>query len=800
MKSKIIAGIASFTLLATTPFNVLAEAPEKSIQSIQLEEGEKSLFNSEHYDFVKYSEIEKRLDSIAKESNRVTVEKSDEKSALGQDMYVVTVSDPSAKGKFGYYKGLRKKMIKSPEKAQAFVEKHPDLKVPVMINGSIHGTEFVGTDAVLQLIERFATDNDEKTRTILEDHILIFNVTANPDGRINATRFNGNGIDLNRDFITQSQPETEHMVDLITEWNPMVFLDLHGYVKDYGGPSKPGLIEPCTPPHNPNYEYDLFSKWAMDQAEAMEASIVANKGSYENTHTETSNVDYRNMEGVYIPQRDDSAGWDDYPPIFTPMYAMYHGAYGYTLEAPTNDWDGVQWAYDAIMGALSFSSENKVEMVKDQIEIFKRGVQFDHPFHKDGHFPSAYILPNDGKDQTATQKAVKHLQDNDVVVEEAKKEFTFEGVTYPKGTFIVPMDQAKAGLANTMLWDGEDITEDTPSMYDISAWNLPELWGFEAIEVGSEEKLNVKSNDVRVLDSKGEVIGDGPYAIPNSSVESISLANQLLNNGHTLYRSSDGTLYAGAGTKAELQNLVKDSAITISTESIPEAAKETTARQVTILKDGGMNKAQSHSGTKLALERLGFDVIEKTPQQVAEEGLGSTDVFIYNGNSNLISYHNRLANQEFGLQDASQYELFKANIEEFIANGGSYLAIGAGASQATTQLGLSDVGVETGGYNSNGIVKLTNNDTTYTAGYKTDDLGFVYQPTWYTNTDNKQILSSYTDSEDFFMAGHWKNNKEAQGKPVMVKDENILFIGLEPTFRDHTDYLFRLVSNAIFAE
>ncbi|WP_064092170.1 M14 family zinc carboxypeptidase [Rossellomorea aquimaris] len=800
MKNKIIAGIASFTLLSTTPFNVLAESPQTTIQSTMLEEKDKSLFNSEHYDFVKYTEIEEKLQALAQESNRISLEKSEHKSALGQDMYVVTISDPSAKGKYGYYKGLRKKMIQSPEKAQSFIDKHPDLKIPVMINGSIHGTEFVGTDAALQLIERFATANDDETTSILQDHILIFNVVANPDGRIGATRFNGNGIDLNRDFITQSQPETEHMVNLITEWNPMVYLDLHGYVKSYGGASKPGLIEPCTPPHNPNYEYDLYSKWAMNQAEAMESSIVSNKGNYENTHTESSKVDYQNMKGTYIPQRDDSAGWDDYPPIFTPMYAMYHGAYGYTLEAPTNDWDGVQWTYDAVMGALSYASENKEAMVKDQIEVFKRGVQFDHPFHKEGHFPTAYILPNGENDQTATIQAVEHLQDNDILVEEAKKDFVYNGVTYPKGTYIVPMDQAKAGLANTMLWDGEDITEDTPSMYDISAWNLPELWGFEAVEVSSQAQLNVKSNTVKSLDSKGEVIGDGPYAIPNTSVKSIAIGNQLLNSGHTLYRGSDGTLYADGDTREELAELVKESAVTIPTASIPLDAKEITSQEVTLLKDGGINKAQSHSGTKLALERLGFTVVEKTPQQVADEGLGSTDVFIYNGKSNLISYQNSTANKEFGLKDKTQYEAFKKNVEAFVANGGQYLAIGAGASQASTQLGLSDIKVESGGSNSNGIVHVTHNESSYTAGYTKEDIGFVYQPTWYSNTDNAEILSTYQDSNDFFLAGHWKNSESAQGKPVMVKDDNVLFIGLEPTFRDHTDYLFRLVSNAIFTK
>lgn len=159
-----------------------------------------------------------------------------------------------------------------------------------------------------------------------------------------------------------------------------------------------------------------------------------------------------------------------------------------------------------------------------------------------------------------------------------------------------------------------------------------------------------------------------------------------------------------------------------------------------------------------------------------------------------------MANSEFGLKDAAQYEAFKTNVEDFVADGGQYLAIGAGASQATTKLGLSEVKVETGGSNSNGIVQLSHTDSTYTAGYETEDLGFVYQPTWYTNTGSADILSSYQNSSEFFLAGHWKGSEAAQGKPVIVKDENVLLIGLEPTFRDHTDYLFRLVSNAIFAQ
>jgi hypothetical protein len=593
---------------------------------------------------------------------------------------------------------------------------------------------------------------------------------------------------LNRDFITQSQPETKQTVDLITEWNPMVFLDLHGYVNWME--NKPGLIEPCTPPHNPNYEYDLFSKWALDQAEAMEAEIVGNKAEYE---SET----YQNMSGTYIPQRDDSFGWDDYPPIFTPMYAMYHGAYGYTLEAPTNTWDGVKWANDAVMGALKFSTENKRGMLRDQIEIFKRGINFDHPYHEEGFFPNAYVLPVDEKDPTVTEKAVNHLLDNDIAVEKANKAFTAEGVTYQAGTFIVPMDQAKAGLANTMLWNGEDITNDTPAMYDISAWSLPELWGFEAVEVRSE--LNAKTSPVKSADFHGSLNGKGPYMIENSSVEAVELVNDLLQVGSAVYKGEDGNFYLES-IPAKSKSLVKESGLKVETAAIPAEKEKLTTIEVAILKDGGINKAQTHAGTKLALERLGFSVTEVTPKEVAEKGILNFDAFIYSGTEMMLQYEKvREANKPFVVGTKEAYDKFAENVQDFIDGGGKFIAVGAGGAKASSMMGLTDVKVNTGGSDSNGIVEVAYGEDELSKGYKENDLGFVYKPVWFTDLGDAKAVASFK-SGDFFVAGHWKDNELAAGQAVIVEetDEDVTLIGLEAGFRDHTDYLFRLLSNALY--
>src|SRR5690606_16818940 len=133
------------------------------------------------------------------------------------------------------------------------------------------------------------------------------------------------------------------------------------------------------------------------------------------------------------------------------------------------------------------------EMLHDQIEVFVRGVNGEHPNNEEGFYPESYVIPDNDEDPTAVNKIVDHLLNNDVEVEQAKKPFTVDGEKYDAGTYIINSRQAKAGLVNAFLWDGEDITEEIGSMYDISAWNLPELWGFESIETDSVVDADTKT-------------------------------------------------------------------------------------------------------------------------------------------------------------------------------------------------------------------------------------------------------------------------------------------------------------------
>lgn len=190
------------------------------------------------------------------------------RSAGGHRLYLVTVTAPESAAQTRAQEGMRELIENAPSVAARSQAVKRSYKAPVFVNNNIHGNEWEGTDASLKLVERLATATDARTRDLLAHSRLYFNITANPDGRIAGTRANANGFDLNRDFVTSSQPEGRAMRQIEIDKQPTVMLDLHGYVNGT-------LIEPTTPPHGENYEYDLFLKNTYANALGMEPRSTA---------------------------------------------------------------------------------------------------------------------------------------------------------------------------------------------------------------------------------------------------------------------------------------------------------------------------------------------------------------------------------------------------------------------------------------------------------------------------------------------------------------------------------------------
>ncbi len=90
-----------------------------------------------------------------------------------------------------------------------------------------HGTECSGTEAALALARYFATTDDETSRRILEQLTIVAVAMANPDGVAASRRHNAANMDLNRDWISLSQPETRAIAEAVSLWQPLAAIDMH---------------------------------------------------------------------------------------------------------------------------------------------------------------------------------------------------------------------------------------------------------------------------------------------------------------------------------------------------------------------------------------------------------------------------------------------------------------------------------------------------------------------------------------------------------------------------------------------
>jgi hypothetical protein len=581
---------------------------------------------------IPYHEFAPRLRAL-QESDRIAVEIIGQ-TVLGRDMHLAVATAPMTDAEWDSWQRLSDLRTDDPDAALAALDagEYDHWRTPLLVSSNIHGNEWEGTDATFQVLEELATSNDPAVTDLLEGHVLAFVVSNNPDGRVAGQRANANGFDVNRDYITASQPEARAVRAQIVRYDPLTFLDIHGYVNCT-------LIEPTTGPHGENYEYDLYIRHAIRNALSMEQAIIATG------ETRATCAVSGGGRRVDIPWRNRLTGWDDWPPIFTPMYAMYHGTVGHTVEIPLNPRGGslsqaerhertrinTAAAVAAIEGNFTYATDNAGALLADQLELFRRGQHGEgaRPIDdelalslaasgtvqgqpvdnaetfSDQTYPDAYVITAGDAQRSASAAArvAQFLIDNDVGVHRAWRPLQLGGRSYEAGSYVVGMRQAKRGLANTILDTGRDVTTNFPTMYDISAWSQGELWG------ATVERVEQGTPDAQALRPAAEAAPSGSvapgrrrhYGLEVRSVGDIQAVHALLGSGVELGRTDTGTFVVSG----EDRTTITEVADTHGVEFLAVPASE--AR-------GAAPFASVRLGTSapfdevFALARMGFDL------------------------------------------------------------------------------------------------------------------------------------------------------------------------------------------------
>lgn len=239
----------------------------------------------------------------------------------------------------------------------------------VYVNCNIHSGEVEGKEAMMIFAREVAQGKHDD---LLKDLVVVIVPNSNPDGnddlgknrietqftpKMVGTRTEGNGLNVNRDMTKLETACGRTIVQLMNDWNPILFIDAHATDGSYmrHAVTYNWGLNAGTDPELLEYNRDVFCSRAL------------RKGSYLESKDKVA-VPYGNWGYYYSGIVDE--GWrtfEDYA-RYTTNYAGLRNRLALLLEVYSYDEFSkrVDTQYECIYGALKVVAEDKDE-IKEMI-------------------------------------------------------------------------------------------------------------------------------------------------------------------------------------------------------------------------------------------------------------------------------------------------------------------------------------------------------------------------------------------------------------------------------------------------
>jgi hypothetical protein len=144
-------------------------------------------------------------------------------------------------------------------------------KTKVLMWSQMHGNESTTTKALFDFFNFLSSDNDLAVQIANNFKIQIIPI-LNPDGSEAYTRVNANEVDLNRDSVDLSQPESRVLREQLEKFNPDFCLNLHDQRTIFGttGHKLPATVSFLSPSYNEAREINSVRETAMQLIAVMD--------------------------------------------------------------------------------------------------------------------------------------------------------------------------------------------------------------------------------------------------------------------------------------------------------------------------------------------------------------------------------------------------------------------------------------------------------------------------------------------------------------------------------------------------
>lgn len=820
------------------------------------------------YHLINYDQAIDYLKKVASVSDRIRLREMG-KTTLGLPMYYAIISSADNLASLEKYQEIIKKLSLarglSPEEARRLSTQG---KAVVYIDGGLHASECAPAQHLVQLAYDLVSARDEKTLKILDEVICLL-VFANPDGmNLLADWYHKNvgtpfevsplpylyhyyaGHDNNRDSYLANLKETQHLSKLVNqEWYPVILYNHH-----QTAPFPARIwIPPNSEPTNPNV-HPLIVRWqnligsamgAAFDSEGKEGAIsrivfdtwypgyvtqVMDSHNIISILTETAL--YRYATPKFYTVRDFPAEYQDLT-----MSAFYPSPW-------KGGWwrlrDAVDYCLTASRAVLEVAAKYRQELLYNK---YKMASDVMARFQKEP--PYAWIIPRDQTDPGNLALLLNRMILLGIEVYEAQEDFSCDGLSYPRGTLVIPMSQPFALFAKNMLeeqrypdlrkypdlWQGlvqsRKIEGSPLEAYDMMGWTLSYQFNLKIQAASSpvKAKLNLLQT---VTPPAGKVEGSGSTAflLDHRQNASFVAMNRILKQKgqiawarksfiHDGQNYPEGTIIASSVRRDFMEKLARDLSLKIKACGSRPKVETLEIRAPRLGLYQSWVAVEDEGWTRFILDEHEFSYRSLHDADIKAGRLASQyDTIIipdhYSPELLLNGYRKGDMPPDYvgGLSERGVN-----NLKQFVKEGGTLVFLNSSCNLATSQLKPAVRNVlekaKRDEFNCSGSILLAEFDRTHPVAYGMDNqqpvvfaesCAFDVFPS-FDQKNSPRIVAKYA-GDNLLLSGWIHGEKLIQQKAAIVEvpleKGKLILLGFPVQFRAQPRGTFKLLFNSIF--
>ncbi|AWL13134.1 hypothetical protein HMF8227_02682 [Saliniradius amylolyticus] len=417
----------------------------------------------------------------------------------GRPLYVAVLSSAENLAKLDDYKTGMQALADPRQTSESEARRlMKELPASVWLSYGVHGNEISSPEAAMMTAYHLLGDTSDKTQQWLDNTLVFIVPSQNPDGRARFVsryymttglehsadrrsaehnepwpkgRTNHYLFDLNRDWISLTQPEIRSQARAFLDYYPLVFVDLH----EMSGDSS-YYFTPEARPYNPLI--------ADPQRETLDW-IGRNNGKW----FDAKGFDFFTRE-IY----------DAFYPGYGASWPLYHGSVAMTYEMASARGhqfrqkdgdlltyaDGVERHFIASLSTIETVSQKRTPLLEKFWQYRQQSIEAGEDSDQ-----RSLILPAQD-DPAAARKLASLLVEQGIEVEQATQEFEFCGEDYAEGAYVIDLAQPTHRLIRTLTDKQIDMADDfldkqrqrrhnnlPDQIYDVTGWSLPQMFNLQ---------------------------------------------------------------------------------------------------------------------------------------------------------------------------------------------------------------------------------------------------------------------------------------------------------------------------------